>query len=268
MYPTLLKISGFRIDSYSVLWFIALSLAIFWVIKRLDIYKLDDDEARKIMSISFLFMLFGAHVPEYFLHWHEYFNKPSLFLDCNHGGLHETGAILGAFLSAFILSAMSKKISFLTLCEAAALPVLLAIAVGRWGCFLNGCCVGLPTKFFTAVHFPQDPAGVTRHPVQIYYSLFALISLLILLGVEKRLSKKISLSESHSIIAPLTLIAYGVMRLLVDYTRTSRPLSWRVANEWHYKMLAIVLPLEILWLAYGWLRLKKKSSAVKPTLKR
>mgnify|MGYP003571410724 CR=1 FL=1 len=257
MYPTLFEIAGFKVDTYSVVWFIALSLAIIWVVHRLEKYGIDEDIARKIMSVSFLFMLLGARAPEYIKNWRDYFNDPSLFLE-NRGGLYETGAILGAFISAFTLSFLNrKKISFLKLCEAAAIPVMLSIAVGRWGCFLNGCCLGLKTECPLGVHFPFDKAGLMRHPVQIYYSLYAFAAVLILLSVEKFLSKRYGLSKSHSIIAPMCLIFYSLMRIFIDITRDSHSILWRVSNEWIYITLAWVLPFEILWLVYGLKRLKK-----------
>jgi len=245
MYPTLFEIAGLRIDSYSVVWFIALSLAIIWVVHRLEKYDIDEDTARKIMSVSFLFMLLGARAPEIFENWREYFAKPSLFLDLNRGSLYETGAVLGAFISALFLTFLNrKKVSFLKLCEAASIPAMFSIVVGRWGCFLNGCCIGTETEYFFGVHFPFDKADLMRHPVQIYYSIFALVSVLILLSVEKFISKRRSLSNSHSILAPLSLIFYSLMRLSIDYLRF-------VPSEWIYKFLAYALIFEFLWLAYG-----------------
>ena len=257
MYPTLFTIFGFRIDTYSVVWFIALSIAIVWVIRRLELYKIDEDEARKIMSVSFFFMLLGARSPEYIENWKLYFDKPSLFLDLNRGALHEAGAITGAIVTAFVMCLFSKKVSFLKLSEAAAIPGFLSIAIGRWGCFLNGCCVGLPSKFFTAVHFLRDPINLTRHPVQIYYSIFAFISVLLLLLVEKKFTKY----RSHSVIAPLALILYALMRLILDSLfRSSTPFLWRISYQWKYIMLVYALPLECLWLAYGLRKLKLESS--------
>ena len=257
MYPTLFKIFGFRIDTYSVVWFLALSLAIIWAIKRLRLYKIDEDEARNVMSISFLFMLFGAHAPEYFINWKSYMNNPALFLDFNRGGLHEIGAILGAFISAFVLCFFRrKKISFLQLCEACSIPIFLSIAVGRWGCFLNGCCVGLPSKVFCAVHFPKDPAGLTRHPVQIYYSIFSLGCIFILMSVEKFISRSHQLYKSHSILTPLTLILYSLMRFSFFSVRNSGSFLKIINNYSLYKILLFSLPLEILWLIYGLRRLR------------
>ena len=254
MYPTLFTIFGFRIDTYSVVWFIALSLAIVWAIKRLELYKIDEDEARTIMSVSFFCMLLGARSYEYIAHWKMYLNKPSLLLDLNRGGLHEVGAITGAFLAAFVMSILRRKISFLKLCEVVAIPALLAIAVGRWGCFLNGCCVGLHSDFFTAVHFPRDPDGFLRHPVQIYYSLFAFTSILVLLYVERKFTRY----KSHSIIAPLALILYTLMRFIVDFTRVHNSLWWRVTHAWNYKILAYALPFEIAWLISGVIVFRKR----------
>ena len=247
MYPTLFYLFGFRVDTYSVVWFIALWLAIVWAIKRLELYELDEDEARTIMSVSFFCMLIGARAPEYFSNWKVYMNKPLLFLDLSRGGLHEISAITGAFLCAFLMSIYRRKISFLRLCEVVALPALLSIAIGRWGCFLNGCCVGLPSKFFTAVHFPRDTAGLTRHPVQIYYSLAAFVILGFLLIIEKKFTR----FRYHSVIAPSALILYVLMRLFVDNARIAAPIAWRVSSMWNYKILAYSLPVTVAWLIIG-----------------
>ena len=261
MYPTLFTIGSFRIDTYSVVWFIALSLAILWSIKRLELYQLDEDESRRIMAISFICMLLGARVPEYIEHWRIYFNNPKLLLDLNRGGLQEFGAISGAFLSALVMCLFSKKISFLKLCDVAIIPGFLAIAIGRWGCFLNGCCVGLESDFVCAVHFPQDSAGVFRHPVQIYYSLIAAVILLILLWAERRIIPLQKKSQRYySVIAPFGLILYAIMRYAMTYYRDPQSLLWLIKYTWSHKYTTVALPFICLWLAYSLLRLKSEVS--------
>ena len=117
MYPTLFNIGTLRIDTYSVVWFIALSIAIIFALKRLKLYELDEDESRKIMAVAFFCMLLGSRAPEYIKNWRVYYNNPSLFLDLNRGGVEEIGAILGAFFGALFMCLFSKKISFAKLCE-------------------------------------------------------------------------------------------------------------------------------------------------------
>ena len=261
MYPTLFQIGSIRIDTYSVVWFIALSLAIVWSIKRLELYELDEDESRRIMAVSFMFMLLGARGYEYLVNLKVYLNNPKLFLDWNRGGLHEIGAIGGAFLSALVMCLFSRKVSFIKLCDVAIIPAFLAIAIGRWGCFLNGCCLGLQSKFCLAVHFPRDRAGVFRHPVQIYYSAIAAVIILFLLWAEHRtlpLQKKSK--RYYSVLAPLGIILYGVMRLAVSPVRTGRTFMWRLANASPSGLIAAAIPIMLVWLTYSLLRLKADSS--------
>ena len=256
MYPTLFNIFGFRIDTYSVLWFIGLSVAILWTIKRLQLYDIEEDEARTVMAISFFCILLGARLPEYFINWKIYYNNPSLLLDLNKGGLHEIGAVIGGITAGFLTCLYRKKISFLKLCEAAAIPSCVSIIIGRWGCFFNGCCVGLRSKSFFAVHFPFDKAGVTRHPVQIYYSVIMLITMLILLKVEQKIRRSNLISQSHSIIAPLALILYTLMRFSMAYFRSRTPLLKVIMRNPLVTILAVAIPFECLWLMYGLRRLK------------
>lgn len=256
MYPTLFHVFGLRIDTYSVIWFIALSIAIVWVIRRLKIYELDEYESRKIMAVSFFFMLLGARSFEYIQHWKQYMANPSLFLDINRGGVHEFGAVSGAFLSALIMCMFSRKVSFSRLCDAAAPPAILAIAIGRWGCFMNGCCVGIRTQSFLGVHFPFDRAGVFRHPVQIYYSVIALVIVGVLLAVEKRVLPRQKGEQHYSVIAPLAVILYSLMRLSVAPLRNHRIFAWVINHSLTYRGIMITLPLMSLWLAYSLSKLK------------
>ncbi len=68
----------------------------------------------------------------------------------------------------------------------------LAIGVffGRIGCFFAGCCFGVPCDLPWAVTFtnPQSLAKlhIPLHPVQLYSSLGALITFLILFAFRKR----------------------------------------------------------------------------------
>ena len=257
MYPTLFQIGSVRIDSYSVIWFIALSLAIIWMIKRLEIYGLDEYESRRVMAVSFFFMLLGARSFEYILNWKDYMNDPSLFLDINRGGMHEVGAISGAFISAMLMCFLTRRVSFSKLCDAAGPPMILSIAVGRWGCFLNGCCVGLPTKFFTGVHFPFDKAGVFRHPVQIYYSVIAAVIVLILLRVEKRiLNLQRGQPRHYSVIAPLSVILYSLMRIAIIPLRDEEPFLQIMTQTLAYRIIIIAILSMSVWLSHSLRKLK------------
>jgi prolipoprotein diacylglyceryltransferase len=73
------------------------------------------------------------------------------------------GAYLGVELAKLALDVRVKT------GDGFAIPLALALAVGRWGCFFNGCCFGEPTDLPCGVVFHD---GVPRHPTQIYEFLF------------------------------------------------------------------------------------------------
>ncbi len=276
MYPVIFEIKyfNFTIRSYELLWLIALLLAMYWSVRRFGLYFVDDDgnlnidednEARRVISWSFMAMLLGAAIVKPLLHIDYFIKNPKLIL--TQGGLSEIGAVLGAFLAAFLMCRKNKKLSFQKLCDVAALPAMLAIAIGRWGCFLNGCCSGIVTDFACAVHFPNDAAGIMRHATQIYYSIFAFISLIFLVPLERKViairRKNKSNSPYMAVIAPLALILYGIMRLTLDFLReeVKGPASIiRLGIPVNQLVLLIALPFEIYWLIKSLKSLKNSGS--------
>lgn|GEM_PF-305851 len=252
MFPVLIKVGTITLDTYYVFWMLALSLAMLWSIRRFRLYGVDDGEARRVIGWAFFAMLLGARVFEYLWNFDAYYENPSLLLDLRHGGLSEVGAFTGAFLVAFLLCWRNPKLPFQRLCDVVAPPAIFTMALGRWGCFFNGCCIGIPTLHRFGVHFPHDPASVMRHPTQIYYSIASLAILVILLTVEHFILRHRSRENrekmlgSASVITPLGLILYSIMRLSIDGLRAEGLLEGLGFSHW---VLLAALPLEVLWLA-------------------
>jgi phosphatidylglycerol:prolipoprotein diacylglycerol transferase len=120
-----------------------------------------------------------------------------------------------------------------------ALPLALAMAVGRWGCFFNGCCYGTPTSLPWAVSFRQKNGAWLRcHPTQIYESLFHLAMACVLLEVMHRGALKRQRLK-------LYLICYGVFRFLTEFIRPEEPwLLGLTAYQWGAMCLVIGLSLQ------------------------
>lgn len=74
--------------------------------------------------------------------------------------------------------------------DRASLPLGLAYAVGRIGCFFNGCCYGRVCELPWAVKFPSHigfgMALLPRHPTQLYATILEMIAIFTLLYLEKR----------------------------------------------------------------------------------
>jgi phosphatidylglycerol:prolipoprotein diacylglycerol transferase len=77
---------------------------------------------------------------------------------------------------AAIIFLKRKKLPLLTLLDLASPYAALGQAIGRVGCFLNGCCYGRPVAW--GPYFPEYHTHL--HPTQIYESAGLLIVFLLL----------------------------------------------------------------------------------------
>ena len=91
------------------------------------------------------------------------------------GGLASTGGVV-AGLGAVGVAARLARRPIAELLDALAPAAVLALGIGRIGCFFAGCCYGRPSTLPWAVVFPElgPPA---RHPLQLYSAAsdFALV---------------------------------------------------------------------------------------------
>jgi len=96
------------------------------------------------------------------------------------GGLASTGGIAAALAAACIVARVTRRPAG-ELLDALVPAGLVALAIGRVGCFLAGCCYGRPTALPWGVVFPAlgPPA---RHPLQLYSAAGDLLLLLLLPG--------------------------------------------------------------------------------------
>ena len=102
------------------------------------------------------------------------------FLQIWNGGLSFHGAIVGALVTIGYF-AWKRGVKYGTLCDIIAPGIFAGYAIGRVGCFFNGCCYGFPTDVAWAVRFhvegSNDPNAFTvpSHPAQLYSTGLSLV---------------------------------------------------------------------------------------------
>lgn len=85
---------------------------------------------------------------------------------------------------------------------------------GRIGCFLAGCCHGIPYDGIGAVIFPKDTLGVSGvplFPVQLVEAVILMIISLTILMLQLKLGWKYTI-ETY-------LISYGIIRFVLEFFR-------------------------------------------------
>ena len=119
--------------------------------------------------------------------------------------------------------------------DAIAFPLAACVAVGRWGCFFNGCCFGIETALPWACNFGD---AVHRHPTQAYESLFHLAMAVVLWHLLRR---KILRWQRLK----LYLIAYCAFRFATEFIRPEpRALAGLTAYQWGALGMAALLAIQ------------------------
>jgi phosphatidylglycerol---prolipoprotein diacylglyceryl transferase len=111
--------------------------------------------------------------------------------------------------------------------------IALAIAIGRVGCLMFGCCFGTPTDLPWGVCFvsADDGGTIPRHPTQIYETLFhTAFAIIAAYGIKR--------SWFAGNWMPIYLIAYCVYRFASEWIRPEAKL---LAGLTFYQMSAIVI---------------------------
>ncbi len=117
-----------------------------------------------------------------------------------------------------------------------ALPLAVAMSIGRLGCYFNGCCAGNPTSVAWAIDFGD---GITRHPVQLYESLFHMTLALVL--VLNR--NDIRLRDQQ---LKFYLLCYCVFRFLTEYLRPAPRLTAGL-TFYQYAVVFLAVGLLLQW---------------------
>jgi phosphatidylglycerol---prolipoprotein diacylglyceryl transferase len=134
-----------------------------------------DGEAFLDGSVVILFAsIAGARLLFVLLNWREYSHRLLEIGALWQGGMSFHGGFL-AGLGAGIAFMKVRKLPILAMADAAAPGIAIGYALGRIGCFLNGCCYGGPTDLPWGVRFPHSEApGIPHHPAQLYASILNL----------------------------------------------------------------------------------------------
>jgi phosphatidylglycerol:prolipoprotein diacylglycerol transferase len=210
LHPVFFKIGNFVIYWYGVM----VAFGVFvstWLFQR-DSIKEGYNE-KLISQLIFGIILTGiigarflhilVNLPYYFLH-------PIEIFKIRNGGLAVEGAIIFSLIFIIIFTKI-KNISTTKLLDLISIYVPIGQAIGRIGCFLNGCCYGKKTDFFLGVKFPFLEKKV--HPTELYYS-FSYVLLFILL---KKVSKKFKIGDGF--IFSFYLIGFSFIRYFIDFLR-------------------------------------------------
>lgn len=167
------------------------------------------------------------------------------------GGLSVQGAVFGGLLGVFIYT-RKKGIPFWEYCDILAPGVLLGQAIGRLGCYLNGCCFGIPAS--SAAWGVIYPPGTDAHtlygetpliPAVLYESAWDLFMMALLLFLIPR-------KPFHGFIASLYFTMYAAGRIVIEYFRADSLTAWGFKTAQITSAITILAALALM--IYLWMK--------------
>ena len=225
MHPVLFRILGKEIYSYGAMAALGQLAAILtwqWLDRR------EDRPPGFAADLGFWLMvsgIVGSRVTYVMANWSYYRSAPLEIIRIDQGGLiFYGGLILGA--TALALWARHHRLPLWHAADFAIPGLAIGHALGRIGCFLNGCCYGRPAgEAWCGIAYPPacEPGrlfpGVPLFPVQLIESACLLAIWTALLVAYRRRHK-------DGAVFALYLVLYPPCRFLLEYLRGDERLSW------------------------------------------
>lgn len=129
-------------------------------------------------------------------------------------GMSYFGGLVGVLCAGYVF-ARKNTLDFWQLADFVAPAVPAGYFFGRIGNFLNGELYGRPTEKIWGMYFSGDPAGLLRHPSQLYEALFEGAALFAILWLVRNNEKIIA---CHWLF-PGYLFGYGFFRFWIEFFR-------------------------------------------------
>ena len=252
MYPILFEIGPLSVHAYGFAIAIAFLIGI---LVSLHYAKREGIKGEAILDLS-IYIIIAAIFGSRFLYvigeWKQYKENLMEIFMVQRGGLVFLGGLFLAML-VVVSYAKWKRIPLLKLFDTLAPGTALGYAITRIGCFLNGCCFGLPTKVPWAVVFPKGSLagfylpGEHIHPTQLYSSASMLLVFFVVMVLYRH-------KKFDGQIFFWWLIFYSIYRFLVEFLRYS-PMHWLglTPSQW---MVLPVAALALYGLIYNLKRFK------------
>lgn len=139
-------------------------------------------------------------------------------LELLHGSVF-LGGLLGVFV-ALVLYSKRTKIPFLNYTDVYLSILPLAQSIGRFGCYCNGCCYGIPYEGRISVRFPVEGEMMSVFPTWFVESFFCFLLFIFFYSRKK--------TQYRGYYTGVYLCYYSIMRFFLEFYRGDT-----IRGVWH-----------------------------------
>lgn len=213
MHPILFHVGSLPVRAWGVLLMLGFLLAVWRAAKNAPRYGIAPEDMWDASLFGLLGGVVGARLTYVALTWKEFAGNPSAIWRIDQGGMTSFGGLIGGVLLGLFVARL-RKVRVADAVDLTAVSIPIGYALGRVGCFLNGCCYGGVCDLPWAVRFHPEHGPVTppSHPAQLYSAFAAVVMYFVLRAVERR-------RQFRGQLMLLFVMMYSVYRFLVEFVR-------------------------------------------------
>lgn len=217
MKPVLFEIGNFTVHAYGLMIVIGAYMAYLFLSSAAHKqFGADKEKVGNLIFIIAAAAFIGGKLLFYFEDPEHYFANPKNLIKNIGGGFVFFGSLLFA-IPATIWYFHRQKWPVIPMLDLIAITSLIVHSFGRIGCFLAGCCHGVPTDSAIGVVFTDplcqaEPLNTPLHPTQLYAALMLGSILLFLTWFRKNKS-------FHGQVFLLYIMLYSVGRSIIEVFR-------------------------------------------------
>ena len=217
MFPVLFKIGKFELHTYGVMLAAAFAVGFLLAVRNGRKRDLNFDQIYNLTIVIILSSILGSrftyvifHLDEFRGRWLDVINPIQSTGQIGISGM----VVLGGVICAVIISLLylkKKNISIANATDTMTPSLALGLAIGRAGCFFNGCCFGKTCDLPWGMSFPEGSmphyiyGSATLHPTQLYAVIYNLLIFAILM-------KTSTIPRLKGMQLPIFLVFYGLFR--------------------------------------------------------
>ena len=236
----MLKILGYEISIYAVVSFIGFIIGIIISLRNSKYYNIKKED----ILYCFIYAMIGVFVGAKLL----YILVSLPYIIINHvsiinlikGGFVFYGGAIGGIIGIWIY-AKQYKIEFSHLLNIGILVVPLIHAIGRVGCFMNGCCYGIEYNGIGNIMYTNSliaPNNINLFPVQLVECILNIIIFIILWSNFKK-----NLYNYKNVVT--YGILYGIGRFFLEFLRGDevRGILFGISTSQYISIIVIIICL-------------------------
>ena len=217
MHPIFFTLGPLTIRWYGVMAAIGFLLATLLISMNRKRANMSDNQVSSLVFIAIICGVVGSRITYVLQNWSAQFSGNLLeTFRIDHGGLVFYGGFFLA-VGSIMIYCRKSKLDMVRVLDVFTPAMAMGHAMGRIGCFMNGCCYGNVTHSWFGVHYPEGTApwlkysGSPLHPVQLYETCGNIVLAAVMFMLLRRTRRGIPIASY--------LTFYGILRFSDEFFR-------------------------------------------------